>query len=195
MKKLTATILFACFVIFATHAQTQRGNVMWGASVSNIGLDLQKGNTGFNFNLTPKVGYFIADDLAFGPEVNIGLNTNSGSTAFNYGIGGFGRYFLSSTAASDVVRGSRFFVEGSAGLTGTNVKVKGSVSSNTNGLGIGFGPGLSYFVTDRIALEGLLKYNLGVGFGNSTTTNRLNLGIGFQIYLPGRQLRDRLTEK
>lgn len=194
MKKLMFTILFAFVGIFASNAQTQQGNVMWGASVSNIGLDLQKGNTGFSFNLTPKIGYFIADDLAIGPEVNIGLNTNSGSTLFNYGIGGFGRYFLTNSAETEVVRGSRWFIEGNAGLVGTNFKNDGQASSNTNGLGVGFGPGLSYFVTDRIALEGLLKYNLGVGFGNSTTTNRINLGIGFQIYLPGRTIADRVRD-
>ena len=194
MKTLMITSLFVCFGMFASNAQTQRGNVMWGASVSNIGLDLQKGNTGFSLDLTPKIGYFIKNDFALGPEVIIGLNTNSGSTVFNYGVGGFGRYFLTSTSETQVVRGSRWFVEANAGLTGSNVKIKDSSSSNTNGLGIGFGPGLSYFVTNRIALEGLLKYNLGVGFGNATTTNRLNLGIGFQIYLPGKTVMDRVKE-
>ncbi len=195
MKRLITIIFLAGFGILTSNAQTQKGNVMWGASVSNIGLDFQKGNTGFSFDLTPKIGYFIKDDLAVGPEVLIGLNTNSGSTVFNYGIGGFGRYFLSPSGTTSVGKGSRWFLEANAGLTGTNVKIKGSSSSNTNGVGIGFGPGLSYFVTDRIALEGLLKYNLGVGFGNSTTTNRLNLGIGFQIYIPGKSLMNRVSEK
>ncbi|MEO8794825.1 MAG: porin family protein [Daejeonella sp.] len=194
MKKIITTVLLAGLGILTSSAQTQKGNVMWGASVSNIGLDFQKGNTGFSLDLTPKIGYFIKDDLAVGPEVLIGLNTNSGSTVFNYGVGGFGRYFLSPSGTTSVGKGSRWFLEANAGLTGTNVKIKGSSSSNTNGLGIGFGPGLSYFITDRIALEGLLKYNLGVGFGNSTTTNRLNLGIGFQIYLPGKGLMDRVSE-
>ena len=47
MKTLITTVLFVCFGVLASFAQTQQGNVMWGASVSNIGLDLQKGNTGF----------------------------------------------------------------------------------------------------------------------------------------------------
>ncbi|WP_026896718.1 outer membrane beta-barrel protein [Daejeonella oryzae] len=194
MKTVMTTILIACIGIHAANAQTQKGNVMWGASVSNIGLDFQKGNTGFSMDLTPKIGYFIKDDLAVGPEIALGVNTNDGSTVFTYRAGGFGRYFLSNAEVTEVVRGSRWFLEANAGLTGTNVKVKGLPSTNTNGLGIGFGPGLAYFVTDRISLEGLLKYNLGVGFGNATTTNRVNLGIGFQIYLPGKQLKDRLTE-
>ena len=192
MKTILTTILFACFGILAGNAQTQRGNVMWGASVSNIGVDFQEGNTAFDLAITPKIGYFIQDDLAVGPEVMLGLNTSDGFTAFTYGVGGFGRYFLNSSPETEVVRGSRWFLEANVGLTGTNIKVEGLESTNTNGLGIGFGPGLSYFITDRIALEGLLKYNLGVGFGNSTTTNRINLGVGFQIYIPGRTLQNRV---
>lgn len=194
MKTIMTTILFACAMIPASNAQTEKGNVMWGASVSNIGVDFQEGNTGFSLAVTPKIGYFIQDDLALGPEVSLGLNTSDNFTSFTYSVGGFGRYFLTNTPSTEVISGSRWFLEANAGLTGTNVKVEGSPSTNTNGLGIGFGPGLSYFVTKRIALEGLLKYNLGVGFGNSTTTNRLNLGIGFQIYLPGRQVLDRVSE-
>ncbi|NEU07642.1 porin family protein [Flavihumibacter sp. R14] len=193
MKAILTIILFACVGIPAGNAQTQKGNIMWGASVSNIGVDFQEGNTNFELSLTPKVGYFIKDDMAVGPELSIGLTTGDGFTSFTYGVGGFGRYFLTDPDI-EVVRGSRWFLEANAGLTGTNVDVEGEESTTTNGLGIGFGPGLSYFITDRIALEGLLKYNLGVGFGSSTTTNRINLGIGFQIYIPGKALAARMKE-
>lgn len=188
MKTFLTTLLVAWAGVFSADAQTQRGNVMWGASVTNMGLDFQKGNTGFTMDLTPKIGYFIKNEFAVGPEILVGLNTSDGFTRFSYGIGGFVRNFLSPSSETGELQGSRWFVEGNVGLTGTNVKTRGTPATHTNGLGIGFGPGLSYFITKRIALEGLLKYNLGVGFGNATTSNRLNLGIGFQIYIPGRTL-------
>ena len=94
MKKILTTILFACAGVLASNAQTERGNVMWGASVSNIGVDFQEGNTAFSLDITPKIGYFIQDDLAVGPEVLLGLNTSEGFRSFTYGVGGFGRYFL-----------------------------------------------------------------------------------------------------
>ena len=194
MKRLLTTIVFACAGILASNAQTERGNVMWGTTVSNFNLDFQEGNTSFEMDITPKIGYFIQDGLALGPELLIGLNTTSGSTTFTYGVGGFGRYFLGPAPEIEVIRGTRWFVEANAGINGTNVSTDGQESTNTNGLGIGFGPGLSYFLTDRIALEGLLKYNLTVGFGSSTTSNRLGLGIGFQIYLPGRELAKKANE-
>lgn len=66
---------------------------------------------------------------------------------------------------------------------GSNTKVSGGATTNTNGLGVGIGPGFAYFLNQNIALEVLAKYNLTVGFGNSTTINSLNLGLGFQIHL------------
>ena len=84
---------------------------------------------------------------------------------------------------------TRWFAEANVGIFGSNTKVSGSPSVNTNGLGIGFGPGLAYFLNENIALEVLAKYNLTVGFGNATTNNGLNIGIGFQIHLPKAKLK------
>ncbi|HYH56899.1 MAG TPA: porin family protein, partial [Anseongella sp.] len=95
------------------------------------------------------------------------------------------RYYLSDNDV-EIVRDSQFFLEANAGFAGNNG------ASNTNGLGIGFGPGWSYFITENIGLEALLKYNLIVGLGNATTNNSLNLGVGFQIYLPTQRLRERM---
>ncbi|MBC7689621.1 MAG: hypothetical protein H7211_15740, partial [Aquabacterium sp.] len=47
----------------------------------------------------------------------------------------------------------------------------------------------AYFLTQNIALEALAKYNLTVGLGNSTTNNNVGFGLGFQIYLPGKQVK------
>jgi hypothetical protein len=80
---------------------------------------------------------------------------------------------------------SRFFVEGNVGIEGDNP----AVGDNTNGLGLGIGPGWTYFITPNIGLEALLKYNGIVGFGSKPTSSNLNLTIGFQIYLPPSRFR------
>jgi len=80
-------------------------------------------------------------------------------------------------------------MEANIGIYGSNTKVSGASSVNTNGLGIGFGPGIAYFLHENIPLEALAKYNLTVGFGNSTTNHRLNISIGFQIHLPKAKLK------
>ncbi len=81
-----------------------------------------------------------------------------------------------------------FFVEGNVGLEGDNV----SHGATTNGLGIGIGPGVAYFITPNIGLEGLLKYNGIIGGGNDALRNTLNFNFGFQIYLPGKATRTKV---
>lgn len=169
-------------------AQLQKGNIMIGADLTNMTLDFQNSQTTFSLALTPKIGYFIEDNIALGGEVLLGLTTGKGFTNLNYGVGAFGRYYLSDKR-TQLLKQSRFFLEGNVGISGKNIKVTGAPNTSTNGLGIGFGPGLAYFITPNIGLEGLLKYNLTVGFGNSTTNNQLAFGLGFQIYLPTKKAR------
>jgi len=185
-------------------AQTQKGNVMVGANMANILGTFSSDANSFQFNLTPKAGWFIKDNLALGAEVNLGIkttkydNTDTKVTDLTYGIGAFGRYYITDESIEFSKR-ARFFLEASAGFNGTNSKTKvadGSSSSiNNNGLGLGFGPGLAFFITPNVALEALLKYDITVGFGSSTTVHKLGLNLGFQIYLPGKNARQIIREE
>lgn len=181
MKKLlfTASICIATF--FNSNAQISKGNVMMGANISDISFGLDKPNT-FSFALNPKAAWFVQDGLALGADVLFGLQTaKNAGTDISYGVGALGRYY-GATGANEVVKNSRFFAEATVGVSGVNP----SVGESTNGLGFSFGPGFTYFVTESIGLEGLLKYNGVVGFGNSVYAHQLTLGVGFQIYLPGK---------
>ncbi|HKG08777.1 MAG TPA: hypothetical protein VKB19_20065 [Pedobacter sp.] len=181
MKNLTFTFMLCMGVLFGANAQIQKGNVMMGANISDISFGLDKPNV-FSLSINPKAAWFVQDGLALGGDVSFGLATAKGSgTDISYGVGALGRYY-GSTGANEVVRNSRFFGEATIGVSGVNP----SEGGNTNGLGFSFGPGFTYFVTPSIGLEGLLKYNGVVGFGSSAYAHQLSLGVGFQIYLPGR---------
>ncbi len=195
MKKIGYLALFLAGMLCAsqTQAQTQKGNILVGANLANIGGTFQDGGSTFSLNLTPKAGWFIRDDIAIGPEVNLGLLTGNGSTRFNYGIGAFGRYYIKDKRI-ELLNKTRWFLEANAGFNGVNTKASNVASTNTNGLGLGFGPGLAYFVTPNIALEALLKYNLTVGFGSSVTAHNVGLNLGFQIYLPSAKARQTIKE-
>ena len=188
MKKITLAIVILAGFSFASKAQTERNWFLIGSDISDIGLNLQKGNTAFNFAVSPKVAWFIKDNFALGGQVNLGINTAKGYTQFNYGIGPLARYYFTSKDAATPKK-TRIFAEANVGIFGQNTKVSGSSSYNTNGLGFGIGPGLAYFINENIALEGLVKYNGTVGFGNTTTNNAINLNIGFQIYLPKAKIK------
>jgi len=187
MKRQMLTAMLGLLLSASAFSQTQKGNVLVGGDLANLGLDFQEGNTSFSLDLTPKAAWFIRDNTALGGYVNLGLTTQKGSTYFRYGIGVLGRKYFGD-AATNLSRTTKWFAEANVGIDGVNTSVDGE-STNTNGLGIGIGPGLAYFVTPNIALEALAKYNLSVGFGNSTTNNNIGIGLGFQIYLPGRQVR------
>lgn len=188
MKKNLFIALVFLMSFQAATAQTQKDWYLIGGSISDLGLNFQEGNTAFSFNLMPRVAWFVKDNFAVGAEVRAGINTSNGYTQFNYGIGPVARYYFPQKDAAVKGRG-RIFLDANAGFFGQNVKTSGNPSINTNGLGIGFGPGVAYFINPNIALETLLKYNLNVGFGNSTTNNQLMLNLGFQIYLPKSKLK------
>jgi hypothetical protein len=193
MKKSYAAFLCALsFIALTTNqaqAQLQKGNILIGADLMNMAVDFQKGNTTFNMSITPKVAWFIQDNIAIGGMVDLGLTTGDGFTNFSYGVSALGRYYIADKN-TQLLRQSRFFLEGNVGISGLNTKVDGAPNTSTNGLGIGFGPGIAYFLTPNIGLEGLLKYNLTVGFGNATTRNQVAFGLGFQIYLPTKKARE-----
>ncbi|MFT4061273.1 MAG: outer membrane beta-barrel protein [Edaphocola sp.] len=176
----------------AAHAQLQKGNIMVGATLADMNLKLQKNYTELGFSISPKVGWFIEDNIAVGGEVGLGLshqNVSDISTdAINYKIGGFGRYYISDPRAI-LMRKSRFFLEANAGLVGNNTKTEGADAITTNGIGLGVGPGVAYFITPNVGLEALFKYDLGLGFGNSVTSHNFSIGVGFQIYLPTKKAR------
>lgn len=187
-------VLFAMLFGTAAMAQTQKGNLMVGANLSRIGFTFQNESTTFKFNLTPKLAWFIKDDLALGGYVDFGLSTtkNSGSDV-NYGIGAFARYFIQdkNVRKLEFSKRARFFLEGNAGFAGRNP----ASGATTNGVQLGIGPGLAYFITPNVALEGLLKYDVTIGGGNSTTAHDLGINIGFQIYLPTARAKQIIREE
>jgi hypothetical protein len=127
----------------------------------------------------------VRDNVALGAYFLVGLSTaKNAGTSVNYGLGALGRYYINDKTVN-LVQHSRFFFEGTVGIEGDNP----AVGDNTNGLGLGVGPGWTYFITPNIGLEALLKYNGIVGFGSAPTSNNLNLSVGFQIYLPSSRAK------
>ena len=190
MKKL-GTILIAAVAAFGintANAQIQKGNIMVGAGLANFDFGLQKGAS-VGLDLHPRVGYFFRDNIAVGALVNFGFNyAKSQGTNINYGVNVFGRYYAGSNQVP-LINHARFFAEANIGPNGRNTIVKDKPNSSTNGLGIGIGPGVAYFLTPNIGLEALAKYNGIVGFGNTATAHSLNIEVGFQIYLSTKKAR------
>lgn len=186
MKKIFTVVISCTLIVVNAKSQIQSGNLLWGADIANFNLSLNEGGTS-SIRLDPKLAFFVNNNIALGGYVNFGLQTSKGAGKdIDYGVGLLGRYYLGTDM--NVVRNSRWFVEGNAGIEGTNP----ASGENTNGLGLGIGPGWTYFLTSNVGLEALLKYRGIVGFGDRVSSSNLELSIGFQIYLPSAQLRRRL---
>lgn len=191
MKKIIAlvTITTLSFASVAK-AQIRQGNLLVGADLANFNLNLNKGGN-FNMRIDPKLAFFVRDNLAVGLYLNVGLATaKDAGTDVSYGIGALGRYYINDSTVN-MLRHGRFFIEANAGIEGYNP----SVGDNTNGLGLGAGPGYAYFITSNVALEALVKYNGIVGFGSTPTSSNLNLSFGFQIYLGSGRVREMMNDQ
>lgn len=190
MKK-TITLFLIAFILLAiaANAQIQRGNFLVGGDIANLNLGLNKGSA-FTVNLDPKLAFFVKDNAALGGYLNLDIVNLSGHTSVGYGVGLLGRKYFEDKKEMNPLKHSRFFLEANVGISGRNEPLNGG---STNGLGVGFGPGLAYFISSNIGLETLLKYNTLVGFGDKATQSNLELNFGFQIYLPTRGIREKIS--
>lgn len=183
MKKLftLAALLFVGANI--ANAQIGKGDVMVGGQLAGLNANFKQN---ISFNITPKAAWFIEDRIAVGAYLNFGIDhayKTTGST-YTYGVGPLARYYFSKEQIG-TLKQFKFFAEGHVGFEGSNVT--GKAKSNTNGLGFGVGPGITYFLTPTVGLESTIKYGGIVGFGSDAYKNQLTFGIGLQVYLPGQK--------
>lgn len=187
MKKIIFTVLLLLGVN-SGNAQINKGNVMMGGDLAGLNISFSNQT---DLKLTPKAAWFIKDGLAVGAYGQFGVTHVNGQDGSNYsyGIGPLARYFFTANQLP-AFKKAKIFVEASAGFEGVDSSVS---HSNTNGLGFGIGPGISYFITPSIGMEALLRYEGIVGFGSNTYTNGLAFNIGFQVYLPGKKLKKEIS--
>lgn len=157
-----------------------RGNWLVGADIGSIGQNF-KSKT-FNFSVQPRAGYFVSDNAVIGAQVELGFNRVKGQgSSFVYGLTPFARYYFPEGATPT----HRWFGEVLAGFGGStynNDDIDPVVSAV-----YGVKAGYAHFVATNVALEGTLnltRSQADIDVGNAQTG--LSLGLGFQIFLPGR---------
>lgn len=154
----------------------QQGNWMIGGSIGSLGYSFE--GEAFNVNIEPSAAYFISDGVAIGARLIGGLTAASGrDNEWRYGIAPTVRYFFPEGASAT----GRFFAQGDVGIAGSSV---GSDVSLLLGAGVGY----AHFITNSVALEASLGYRYNkANISTAGSTSGLNVGVGFQIYLPGQR--------
>ncbi|TXE19591.1 porin family protein [Psychroserpens burtonensis] len=188
MKKLLLMAAVAVFGLSNVNAQDDQPT--YGFEKGNIFIE---GGVGFNstndknteaetsgFVISPKVGYFINDDLAIGGRLSYNsfkeeLAGTDTQDQTGFGAGVFGRYYF-------LDLGERFktFTEFGIGFGSTNDKIS---DFKTNSFGAGLDLGINYFVTEKIALSFGLKNVLSfssskVDVDGAEAVSQFNLGFG-----------------
>lgn len=182
MKKLIFSLCMLTGLMAATtaDAQLQKGTFLVGGQLANLNFGLGSSNS-VSLSITPKVGYFIENNLAIGAEVPLGFKAVKGfDPIYNYGVGAFGRYYFAPKEYNidNVLNKGRFFGEVGAGIAGkTGVDV---------GFNINIGAGYAYFITPNVALETMVRYQGTYGTGSSSG---LDINLGFQIHLPSKKIK------
>ncbi|MDN3494048.1 outer membrane beta-barrel protein [Winogradskyella bathintestinalis] len=190
MKKLLFTAAVAVLGFTTINAQEEAKT--FGFSEGDIFLE---GNIGFNstnnkntdtkdnsFNINPKLGYFINEDLAIGGELSYrsykeevaGTDTDDIS---GFGVGAFARYYF-----LDLGQRFKTYTEFGAGYSSLNDK-SGSDDVKLNTIGAGLDLGINYFVTEKIALTFGLKNVLSFSsskydIDGAEAETDFNLGFG-----------------
>lgn len=201
----------------AAFQPTVRGNFVIGSrigfSTAKSEIDVQSpsgsikgdGGSSSQFNLSPGIGYFFADNFVLGIGMDwinnnssTGVDLNGGTTAPNESennnvlFGPFLRYFF--PTGDD----NAFFIGTAVGFGNSNNRF--SVDNQTQSvdnslLTIGVGPGYTIYSKNGLALEALVKYNFarstseidiqGLKRTSKTLTNAVDFSVGLQYYFGG----------
>ena len=168
------------------------GKSSWG-STENSG-------SGFGFNISPQVGYFVKDDLAIGISGYLGNNwsdnkrtdpndpTNDREDKYfsvSWGVNAFGRYKLMGLGIENL----SLLVEGLVGVQGSNVKnTENEITTKhpgTTAYGVNARPILSYKLSDKLDVLAYCDF-LTIGYSyqtnNNPDLNSHNINLGFNSF-------------
>lgn len=173
--KLFITITLLTFV--TSNAQITKGNWMVGGSGSFSSSNTKSENFSetktFTIDISPNIGYFVIDKLAFGSKVNF-FKSNSKSDTGNsdfktFYVSPFARYFFLNKEKKINV-----FLESSYKFS--------MYKENSKNTALSFKGGTAIFLNSSVALEISLEY-LKNNYSNNQNTNSILLGIGVQVHL------------
>jgi hypothetical protein len=179
-------ITLTCLLCLMAQAQTEKGHWLVGATTSDLTLGITRDFTQMTFQLSPSVGYFVADNLAVGARLGLahsfanspGLYRSSNSA---FAISGFGRYYIPLTERLKIP------IDLSVGYQYGRSNQNGSLSDGGSLLGTAT-TGLSCFLNDKVSIDLMAGYRAiqYSSYNSNRYIGSLTGQIGFSIYLAGK---------
>lgn len=186
MKKVILTVA-AVFAFGFANAQDKTESTGSGfgkgdvfvTGMFNVGTTKEGDAKTSTFNFSPKVGYFVSENIAIGLGLGFETSENAAKTKTDeFSVGAFGRYYFTPS--------SQFSVFGQLGFDVTSSKVTpdGGDSAKSNGFNIALKPGISYFLSDSFAIEatwGELGFNSDKADAEGAeAATEFNLGLNLE---------------
>ncbi len=183
MKKLHLLVV-ALFASSLAFAQPEKGNIFLNGSLNfDLGSSSADVST-FNLGVTPKVGYFVTDKIVVGLDLGIAMNNSNDkvsdikTSGLAFGGGAFARYYvMPKDHFAMFFEGAVNTSFGSSSVETTGVSVDGP---STFSLNAGITPGISVYVSKKIALEanyGFLGYSSNSSELGGVKTSQGNFGL------------------
>lgn len=200
MKKVLLSLVAVAALTFGAQAQTEKGKIIVGG---NVGFNSTKvdgaAKADFKFNVTPRVGFFVANNIAIGTGVGYDYDksVSEGQQTGAFVVAPFGRYYVNLTDQF------KFFGHLAVPLNFGTVKDvnangdTGAKLGTANSFGVNLAPGFAFFPNKKIAIEvsvdGLSYTNLTLkddasgakikanGFGLEANTFAPKLGVQFHF--------------
>ena len=133
------------------------GDVFITGSIG-IGSESTGDNKTNSFNISPKAGYFISENIALGVALGYASGKQEAPETADvktseFSVGAFGRYYFTPA--------NTFSLFAEVGVDYIHSKIEAVTEDNSNALRIAFAPGVNYFISKNFALEakfGILSY-------------------------------------
>ncbi len=168
MKKYFVAVgLLVTSVVFG---QTDQGDVLIGGS-----LGFATGEGSSQFNLSPNIGFFVANNFAIGGKANFNSAKQGNIQTSTFGIGPFLRYYLGQAETKP-------FLVTEFDYLNTKIKPDSQTEIKNNGIGWLLGLGFAAFINESVAVEAVSGYNYSK-FKDADGSGGFALRIGFQLYL------------
>lgn len=166
-------------VASAFNIPTKAGTLMLGSNFILGNVDIQENTDAvYNIGITPRIGVFVANNLALGLSVNANIQGQGDVSNTAYGASAFMRAYFS---RSPVARAQRlqFFAEIGAGVAGVYTHAAKADDATTEGRFYAM-PGINYFFNQHVALEVGAQYAYTTG---KIATHSIGWNIGLQVFL------------
>lgn len=175
MKKLIFTLAIMCGVVTGVSAQSP-GKVWVGGSVGIETSKVKDGDRLTSYNIIPEVGYVVSDNWGVGIKLGYRHDEYDGGSIGKlkydgFSVNPFARYaFLKGDIGG-------LFVDGGAGYTYMKDK---TTDIKTNIFEVGFRPGVSLNVSDKVALTGKFGF-LGYKYEKEGDKKTNSFGFDFDM--------------